>query len=72
MSDFNIARKNMIHNQLMTNNIVEDHILKAFNAIPKRFYSKNSPDKNCCKHFNDITPCSRIKIGECILYKNKM
>ena len=28
MSDFNIARKNMIHNQLMTNNIVEDHILK--------------------------------------------
>ena len=35
MSDFNIARKNMIHNQLMTNNIVEDHILKAFNAIPR-------------------------------------
>ena len=35
MSDFNIARKNMIHNQLMTNNIVEDHILKAFNVIPR-------------------------------------
>ena len=38
MSDFNIARKNMIHNQLMTNNIVEDHILKAFNAIPREIY----------------------------------
>ena len=35
MSDFKIARKNMIHNQLMTNNIVEDHILKAFNVIPR-------------------------------------
>jgi len=35
MSDFNTARKNMIHNQLMTNNIVEDYILKAFKAIPR-------------------------------------
>jgi len=35
MSDFNIARKNMIHNQLMTNNIVEDYILKAFDDIPR-------------------------------------
>ena len=38
MSDFNIARKNMIHNQLMTNNIVEDYILKAFNAIPREIF----------------------------------
>ena len=38
MSDFNIARKNMIHNQLMTNNIVEDHILKAFNVIPREIF----------------------------------
>ena len=35
MSDFNIARKNMIHNQLMANNIVEDYILKAFEVIPR-------------------------------------
>ena len=38
MSDFNIARKNMIHNQLMTNNIVEDHILKAFNVVPREIF----------------------------------
>ena len=38
MSDFNIARKNMIHNQLMTNNIVEDYILKAFEAIPREIF----------------------------------
>ena len=35
MSDFNIARKNMIHNQLMANNIVEDYILKAVEVIPR-------------------------------------
>ena len=35
MSDFNIARKNMIHNQLMTNNVIEDYILKAFKAVPR-------------------------------------
>ena len=35
MSEFNIARKNMIHNQLMTNNIIEDYILKAFEVIPR-------------------------------------
>ena len=35
MSDFNIARKNMVHNQLMANNIVEDYILKAFEVIPR-------------------------------------
>ena len=35
MSDFNTARKNMIHNQLMANNIVEDYILKAFEVIPR-------------------------------------
>ena len=38
MPDFNIARKNMIHNQLMTNDIVEDHILKAFNVIPREIF----------------------------------
>ena len=38
MSDFNIARKNMIHNQLMPNNIVEAHILKAFNIIPREIF----------------------------------
>ena len=38
MSDFNIARKNMIHNQLMTNNIVEDYILKAFKVIPREIF----------------------------------
>ena len=35
MSDFNIARKNMIHNQLMANNIVENYILEAFKVIPR-------------------------------------
>jgi len=38
MSDFNIARKNMIHNQLMTNNVVEDYILKAFKVIPREIF----------------------------------
>ena len=38
MSDFNIARKNMIHNQLKTNNITEDYILNAFNAIPREIF----------------------------------
>ena len=38
MSDFNIARKNMIHNQLMTNNIGDDYILKAFKDIPREIF----------------------------------
>ena len=38
MSDFNIARKNMIHNQLMTNNVVEAYILKAFESIPREIF----------------------------------
>tara|TARA_B100001123_G_scaffold181734_1_gene208116 strand:+ start:113 stop:769 length:657 start_codon:yes stop_codon:yes gene_type:complete len=38
MSDYNIARKNMIHNQLMTNNVVEDYILKAFEIIPREIF----------------------------------
>ena len=38
MSDFNTARKNMIHNQLMTNNITEDYILKAFEVIPREIF----------------------------------
>ena len=38
MSDFNIARKNMIHNQLMTNNVIEDYILKAFKAVPREIF----------------------------------
>ncbi len=29
MSDFDIARENMIHNQLMANNVVDEHILEA-------------------------------------------
>ena len=35
MSDFDIARENMIHNQLMANNVVDEHILEAFRVIPK-------------------------------------
>ena len=38
MSDFNIARKNMIQNQLMTNNITEENILNAFNIIPRELF----------------------------------
>ena len=38
MSDFNIARKNMIHNQLMTNNVVEETILNAFKIIPREIF----------------------------------
>ncbi|PPR35578.1 MAG: Protein-L-isoaspartate O-methyltransferase [Alphaproteobacteria bacterium MarineAlpha6_Bin4] len=38
MSDFNIARKNMVNNQLLTNNIVEDYILNAFNLIPREIF----------------------------------
>ena len=45
MSDFNIARKNMIQNQLMTNNITENNILKAFDSIPREIFLsyKNRP-----------------------------
>tara|TARA_B100000029_G_scaffold222085_1_gene219816 strand:+ start:1511 stop:2164 length:654 start_codon:yes stop_codon:yes gene_type:complete len=35
MFNFNIARKNMVKNQLMTNNINENNILKAFESIPR-------------------------------------
>jgi len=38
MSDFNITRKNMIHNQLMTNNVIEDYILKAFKVVPREIF----------------------------------
>ena len=38
MSDFNITRKNMIHNQLMTNNVVEETILNAFKIIPREIF----------------------------------
>ena len=38
MSEFNIARKNMIHNQLMTNNVIEDYILKAFKVVPREIF----------------------------------
>ena len=38
MSDFNIARKNMVHNQLMTNNVVEETILNAFKIIPREIF----------------------------------
>ena len=38
MSDFDIARENMIHNQLMANNVVDEHILEAFRVIPKEIF----------------------------------
>ena len=38
MSDFDIARENMVHNQLMANNVVEEHILEAFRLIPKEIF----------------------------------
>ena len=38
MTDYNISRKNMIQNQLMTNNIVEGYILKAFRVIPREIF----------------------------------
>ena len=38
MSDFDIARENMIHNQLMANNVVEEHILDAFRFVPKEIF----------------------------------
>ena len=38
MSDFDIARENMVHNQLMANNVVEEHILEAFRLVPKEIF----------------------------------
>ena len=38
MSDFDIARENMIHNQLMANNVVDEHILEAFRVVPKEIF----------------------------------
>ena len=38
MSDFDIARENMIHNQLMANNVVDENILEAFRVIPKEIF----------------------------------
>ena len=38
MSDFNIARKNMIHNQLKSNNILDENILKTFDAVPREIF----------------------------------
>ena len=38
MSDYNISRKNMVQNQLMTNNIAQDYILKAFRTIPREIF----------------------------------
>ena len=38
MSDFDIARENMIHNQLMANNVVEENILEAFRFVPKEIF----------------------------------
>ncbi len=38
MFDFKIARKNMVKNQLMTNNINENNILKAFESIPREVF----------------------------------
>ena len=40
MSDFDIARENMIHNQLMANNVVEENILEAFRFVPKEIFNK--------------------------------
>ena len=41
MSDFSIARKNMIQNQLMTSNVVDENILKAFQNIPREIFLPN-------------------------------
>ena len=38
MSDFDIARENMIHNQLMANNVVDENILEAFRIVPKEIF----------------------------------
>ena len=38
MSDFDIARENMIHNQLMANNVVDENILEAFRFVPKEIF----------------------------------
>ena len=38
MSEFDIARENMIHNQLMANNIVDENILGAFRLVPKEIF----------------------------------
>ena len=50
MSDFDIARENMIHNQLMANNVVDEHILEAFRVIPKEIFL---PFDKKCKAYID-------------------
>ena len=44
---FEIARKNMVNNQLRPNKINEEHILKAFENVPKENYLNDHLSKNC-------------------------
>ena len=38
MTDFIIARKNMISNQLKVNNIIETHLLSAIESVPREIF----------------------------------
>ena len=42
-----IARKNMVINQLRPNKIKEEKILNLFESVPKENYLKNDLEKNC-------------------------
>lgn len=44
---FELARKNMVLNQLRPNKIKEENILKAFESIPKENYLTDNVQKNC-------------------------
>ena len=44
---FEIARKNMVINQLRPNKIKEENILKIFENIPKENYLDSNLGKNC-------------------------
>ena len=44
---FEIARKNMVINQLRPNRIKDEKILTLFESVPKEKYLNNNLDKNC-------------------------
>ncbi len=44
---FEIARKNMVINQLRPNRIKEEEILTLFESVPKENYLNNNKEKNC-------------------------
>ncbi len=54
---FEIARKNMVINQLRPNRIKEENILTLFETVPKEKYLSNNLEKNCYLDKDlDLTP----------------